>query len=86
MVTLSAKQQRILDWIQQFIADHDYPPTVREIGTALAIKSTANVAYHLDHLEAAGKIHRDFNVARGLRLLEATHVRNAEQLLPTAGR
>lgn len=86
MVTLSPKQQHILNWIQQFITEHDYPPTVREIGAGCAIKSTSNVDYHLNKLEAAGHIQRDFNVCRGLRIMEANHVRNAEQLLPTAGR
>ncbi len=86
MLTLSAKQQRILDWIRTFIADHDYPPTIREIGAGCAIKSTSNVDYHLNKIEAAGLIKRDFNVCRGLRLLEESHVRNANQVLSTAGR
>jgi len=66
---LSARQARILDFIQKFIADYGYPPTVREIGEATNISSTSVVDYNLKALERLGLIRRDHEVSRGIDLL-----------------
>lgn len=39
MEKLTAKQQKIYDYIQTFSAEHGYPPSVREIGAAVGLKS-----------------------------------------------
>ena len=44
-------------------------PTIREIGMAVGIGSTAVVAYHLEALERRGVVKRDRQVARGIRLV-----------------
>ena len=50
------KQQEILDYIIAFQAEHGYPPSVREIGAAVGLKSPSTVHFHLKGLEAAGLI------------------------------
>ena len=41
----------VLEYIKSFIENHGYPPTVREIGVACNLKSTATVKYYIDKLE-----------------------------------
>ena len=50
------KQQEILDYIIAFQSEHGYPPSVREIGAAVGLKSPSTVHFHLKGLEAAGLI------------------------------
>ena len=56
MAKLTAKQQQIYDYILSFTADHGYPPSVREIGAAVGLKSPSTVHFHLKGLEEAGVI------------------------------
>ena len=56
MEKLTAKQQKIYDYIQTFSAEHGYPPSVREIGAAVGLKSPSTVHFHLKGLEEAGVI------------------------------
>ena len=56
MGNLTPKQQRIYDFIQDFAAQHGYPPSVREIGAAVGLKSPSTVHFHLKGLESAGLI------------------------------
>jgi len=68
-MSLSTRQQRILLFIGEFRQQHGYPPTIREIGSALGISSTSVVNYNLNILEREGHIRRDREVSRGLRLV-----------------
>jgi len=70
---VTAKQQRVLDFVKSFMVINDYPPTVREIGDALNIASTNTVAHYLNMLQEQGLITRDPHIARGLRILEAVN-------------
>lgn len=56
MKTLSSKQQQIYDYIISFSAEHGYPPSVREIGAYVGLKSPSTVHFHLKGLESAGLI------------------------------
>ena len=56
MKTLTPKQQKIYDYILDFTAEHGYPPSVREIGAAVGLKSPSTVHFHLKGLEVAGVI------------------------------
>lgn len=51
-------QQRILEYIEKYIEDNGYPPSVREIGQAVDLKSTSTVHGHLNRLEKKGLLHR----------------------------
>ena len=66
---LRPRQKRILEFIQEFIEEHDYPPTIREIGAAVGISSTSVVNYNLERLEEMNLIQRNREVSRGLRLV-----------------
>ena len=56
MGNLTPKQQRIYDFIQAFAAQHGYPPSVREIGAAVGLKSPSTVHFHLKGIvKAEGK-------------------------------
>lgn len=52
-------QQRILDYIENYIEVNGYPPSVREIGQAVDLKSTSTVHGHLNRLEKKGLLHRE---------------------------
>ena len=54
MARTSNKAQLILDFIDQFIQENGYAPSVREIGQAVGLNSTASVSYHLHQLQAKG--------------------------------
>jgi len=69
MKALSSKQQRIIDFINSFLADKGYPPTIRDIVTGCGISSTSVVAYNLDILRREGYIRRHPEVSRGIELL-----------------
>ncbi len=67
---LSERQQRILEFIERYIEENEFPPSIREIGAAVGISSTSVVNYNLKKLEAAQYIKRDPTVSRGIRLLK----------------
>ena len=69
-MSLSPRQERMLDFIRRYHAEHDYPPTIREIGKAAGISSTSVVKYNLERLQEKGFINRNKEVSRGLRLLD----------------
>ena len=73
-MTLSERQVRILEFIETYLGEHDYPPTIREIGKAVGISSTSVVKYNLERLQDKGKIKRSGEVSRGLRLLDSQRV------------
>ena len=56
MKALTPKQQQIYDYILAFSQDHGYPPSVREIGEHVGLKSPSTVHFHLKGLESAGLI------------------------------
>lgn len=70
MAELSAKDYEILDFIQTQLETRGYPPTVREICTAVGLTSTATVHARLNKLEKHGKIIKDSSKNRSLRLVE----------------
>ncbi|MGK5738917.1 transcriptional repressor LexA [Micromonospora sp. URMC 103] len=68
---ISAKQQRILTVIGDWIQQHGYPPTVREIGAAVGLGSPSSVAYHLTMLERRGLLRRDAYASRAVDIRRA---------------
>ena len=56
---LSERQKRILGVIRDFMDDHQFPPTVRDIQTACEISSTSVVDYNLRILQREGYIRRE---------------------------
>ena len=67
---LSPRQQRMLEVIGDFIDEHSYPPTVRNIQERCDISSTSVVDYNLHILEREGYLKREPEVSRGIELLD----------------
>lgn len=66
---LSEKQRDILQFLERFISEHDYPPSIRDIQQGCGISSTSVVDYNLKRLEEKGLIRRDREVSRAIELL-----------------
>ncbi len=66
---LSERQKNILKYIQSYVDERGYPPSIREIGDRVGISSTSVVDYNLRVLERDGYIRRDREVSRGLELV-----------------
>jgi repressor LexA len=56
---LSDRQLKVLEAIREWMREHGYPPSVREIGDAVGLTSTSSVAYQLRVLERKGYLRRD---------------------------
>ena len=54
MPRTSNKAELIMDYVNQFIQENGYSPSVREIGAAVGLRSTASVSYHLQALQEKG--------------------------------
>ena len=67
--SLSPKQERIINFVTEFLQDKGYPPTIRDIAAACGISSTSVVAYNLNKLEQAGYIRRHSDISRGIKFL-----------------
>lgn len=68
MANLTRKQQQIYDFILSFTSDHGYPPSVREIGAAVGLKSPSTVHFHMKGLEEAGVIVKAEGKTRAISL------------------
>src|SRR5271165_1177194 len=67
MQGLTDRQQQVLHYIRQSITDRGYPPTLREIGAHMGIRSTNGVNDHLRALERKGYLTREDMKSRALR-------------------
>src|SRR5207237_9505248 len=77
MQGLTQRQQMVLDFIRQSIHDRGYPPTLREIGARMGIRSTNGVNDHLRALERKGYLTREDMKSRALRPTALSHALNA---------
>ncbi|HHY46470.1 MAG TPA: transcriptional repressor LexA [Firmicutes bacterium] len=66
---VSSRQVRILEFIEQRIAENGYPPSIREIAEACGLKSASTVHGHLSRLERKGYLRRDPAKSRAIELL-----------------
>jgi repressor LexA len=89
---LTARQQEIWQFLVEYVDDHGYPPTVREIGEAVGLASPSTVHAHLANLERAGLLRRDPTKPRAIELVgrKREEARAASQaatpVLPLVGR
>jgi repressor LexA len=86
---VTERQRAILDYLREFVDEHGYPPTVREIGEAVGLRSPSTVHAHLAQLERAGLLRRDPTKPRALELTdrrrESEEVRSDLHKLPLVG-
>src|SRR6185436_4653802 len=66
MRQLSERQERMLQFIEDYMDEHGRPPTVRDIGVAVGISSTSVVDYNLRVLERDGHLRRERELSRGI--------------------
>ena len=69
MTQLSTMQRKIYDYIVTCVREQGYPPSVREIGEAVGLKSPSTVHFHLKHLEEAGVIEKGAGKGRAITLM-----------------
>ena len=67
---ITEKQRQILEYIKDEILKRGYPPSVREICTAVHLKSTSSVHAHLSSLEENGYIRRDPTKPRAIEIID----------------
>jgi repressor LexA len=82
---ITARQQRILDFIADTVRERGYPPTVREIGEAVGLTSSSSVHSQLANLERKGMLHRDPTKPRAIGL-SPTDSRPEAVIVPLVGR
>ena len=66
MKKISDKQQRILEYIKEYSLEHGYPPSVREIGAEMGLRSPTTVHAHLKKLQEAGWLEPSEHKSRAL--------------------
>jgi repressor LexA len=67
---ITARQQRILDFISKTVRKRGYPPTVREIGEAVGLTSSSSVHAQIANLERKGFLRKDATKPRAMTLAE----------------
>src|SRR5947207_4951684 len=85
---LTPRQRQIWDCLVDYVDQHGYPPTVREIGEAVGLASPSTVHAHLANLERAGLLRRDPTKPRALELIgrERREAQPAAAELPDVAR
>lgn len=81
---LTARQQRILDFIGTTVRERGYPPTVREIGEAVGLTSSSSVHAQLANLERRGLLHKDPTKPRAMTLSDSPRAEGV--VVPLLGR
>ena len=81
MAKLTKMQQKIYDYIAETTRQQGYPPSVREIGEAVGLRSPSTVHFHLKHMEEMGVLTKGAGKGRALTL---TPLEGAAPAAPTA--
>lgn len=71
MLPLTKRQREILDYLNEFIQQHGYAPSLEEIGRRFSLSSLATVHKHLTNLQEKGFIRRAWNRSRSVELIPA---------------
>ncbi|RXI22370.1 transcriptional repressor LexA [Pediococcus pentosaceus] len=86
---ISAKQLSVLEYIYKTVNAQGYPPTVREIGSAIGLSSTSTVHGHIDRLQKNGFLEKDPTKPRALEVtklgLDALGVQDKNPTIPLLG-
>ena len=84
VLPLTKRQREILDYLNEFIAQHGYAPSLEEIGRRFSLSSLATVHKHLTNLQEKGFIRRAWNRSRSVELVP-TRVGGRAVELPLLG-
>jgi repressor LexA len=77
---LNPRQREILEYLKEHTRTHAYPPTVREIGSAVGLSSSSTVQNHLNTLEQRGYIRRDPTKSRTVEIVGMEHAATSKAL------
>jgi repressor LexA len=69
VLPLTKRQREILDYLNEFIQDHGYAPSLEEVGRRFGLSSLATVHKHLTNLQDKGFIKRSWNRSRSVELV-----------------
>ncbi len=85
---ITKRQQQIYDFIKEYQQEKGYPPSVREMASAVGLSSPSTVHAHLSALEARGLLKRDATKPRALELFneDGSSVSISKSDEPTAPR
>jgi repressor LexA len=75
---LTVRQRTILEAIQRSIAEHGYPPSMREIGDLVGLASLSSVTHQLSQLEKLGYLRRDPKRPRAMEVLTPLRLHEAQ--------
>lgn len=78
MEKLTNRQKDVLNYIKSYIANHGYPPAVREIGSALGLSSPATIQSHITALENKGYIKKTNSKYRSLEIVGTNEYLNED--------
>ena len=82
---LTTREKSILEFIRQKIWDSGFPPTVREIGEAVGLRSTSTVHIYLKRLELKGAIRKNPDSSRAIEVVADTWRRKKMIPMPLVG-
>ena len=82
-VSLTERQKKIMDAIQRNIIAHGFPPSFREIGEIVGLRSTSSVKHQLKALETKGLIRISANKGRAIEVINNTQTSQLNKLTPT---
>src|SRR3954462_2476281 len=80
MLPLTKRQREILDFLNDFIQQHGYAPSLEEIGRRFSLSSLATVHKHLTNLQEKGFIKRAWNRSRSVEVVSARVASRAVEL------
>ena len=81
MARTTDKAEKILEFVRQFTLENGYAPSIREIGAAVGLRSTASVSYHLQQLQSKGAL----NAAAGKGRKRAVVTTRRAGYIPVVG-
>lgn len=85
MEQLKPKEQRVLDYLNKTIDEQGYPPSVREVCTALGFKSTSTVQMYINRLIAKGYISKSDGKSRTIRKIDESEDGTKKYKVPVIG-
>jgi repressor LexA len=85
MATLTKRQKQMVDYLENYIDEHGYAPTLAEVGEYFGLSSLATVHKHLRNLETKGFIRRIHNHSRALEIAGKVNGSMAAHDLPLLG-
>jgi repressor LexA len=85
MATLTKRQKQLVDYLENYINEHGYAPTLAEVGEFFGLSSLATVHKHLRNLESKGFIKRQHNHSRALEIAQRRRKMTGAQELSLLG-